>query len=278
MQTQASPFRRSILSNDGTRIAVYDYHPRCSKTILLIHGWPLSHKIYEYQTERLVYMGYRIVTLDLRGFGNSDTPVCGYCYDQMAHDIYHVVTALNLRRFILTGFSMGGAVVLRYMRLFRGYGVRKLILLAAAAPCWTRRPGFPYGLTRSYVDQLIDQAMTDRPQLAYEFSHNQLFASEHSEALKDWFQEIALSASGIGTVQSAIALRDEDGREDLGYVHVPTWIIHGAKDTVVSDDLACIQHENIPGSELITLADSAHGIMYDELELFNHFFFGAVSC
>lgn len=276
MRTQAPPFRRSVISNDGTRIAVYDYNPRCSKTILLIHGWPLSHKIYEYQTERLVCMGYRVVTLDLRGFGNSDTPVCGYCYDQMARDIYHVVNALGLRHFILTGFSMGGAIVLRYMRLFRGYGVRKLILLAAAAPSWTRRPGFPYGLTRSYVNQLIEQAMTDRPQLAYDFGHNQLFASDHSDPVKNWFQDISLSASGIGTVQSAIALRDEDGREDLRFVQVPTWIIHGAKDTVVSSDLARIQHENIPGSVLITLPDSAHGIMYDELELFNHYFFEAI--
>ncbi len=45
--------------------------------------------------------------------------------------------------------------MLRYMRLFCGYGVEKLILLAAAAPSWTQREGYPYGLTRKYVDSLI---------------------------------------------------------------------------------------------------------------------------
>lgn len=39
------------------------------------------------------------------------------------------------------------AIVLRYMKNYKGYGVLKLILLAAAAPSWTKRPDFPYGLT-----------------------------------------------------------------------------------------------------------------------------------
>ena len=83
---------------------------------------------------------------------------------------------------------MGGAIALRYMRLFNGFGVDQLVLLAAAAPSWTKRPGFPYGMSREYVDRLINQAATDRPQLAWTFSHEQLFASPHSEAVKDWFE------------------------------------------------------------------------------------------
>lgn len=173
-------------------------------------------------------------------------------------------------RFTLVGFSMGGAVALRYMHNFKEYGVKRLLLLAAAAPSWTQRPGYPYGLSLEYVNQLIALAKTDRPQLAYNFSHTQLFASPQSEAAINWFEDIALSASGIGTVQSAYSLRDEDGRDDLSHVHVPTAIIHGAKDVVVSDDLVNIQHQGIPGSQLYTLENSGHGITYDELERFNH--------
>ena len=91
---------------------------------------------------------------------------------------------------------MGGAIALRYMRLFRGQGVKKLILLAAAAPSWTQRPDYPYGLTREAVNALIHQASTDRAQLAHDFAHQQLFASPQSEAAKNWFEDLALSASG----------------------------------------------------------------------------------
>ena len=207
----------------------------------------------------------------------SDVPGCGYSYDQMATDIYQVVKRLRLWSFTLVGFSMGGAISLRYMRLFRGYGVKKLILLAAAAPCWTQRPGFPYGLTREAVDEIICQIETDRAQYAEEFSQ-QLFASPHSACIIDWFRQIAMSASAIGTIECGLSLRDEDGRDDLCYVHVPTVIIHGEKDVVVSNDLAEIQHECINGSRLYTLQESDHGIMYDELEKFNDIFLHAVEC
>lgn len=266
-----------VNSTDGVKIAVYDYNCGGTETVLLIHGWPLSHKIYEYQIPILVRMGYRVVALDLRGFGMSDVPGCGYSYDQMATDIYQVVKRLRLWSFTLVGFSMGGAISLRYMRLFRGYGVKKLILLAAAAPCWTQRPGFPYGLTREAVDEIICQIETDRAQYAEEFSQ-QLFASPHSACIIDWFRQIAMSASAIGTIECGLSLRDEDGRDDLCYVHVPTVIIHGEKDVVVSNDLAEIQHECINGSRLYTLQESGHGIMYDELEKFNDIFLHAVEC
>lgn len=260
-----------VNSEDGVKLAVYVLNPQCEKTVFLLHGWPLSHKMYEYQINQLTKQGYRVVLMDIRGFGNSDVPACGYNYDTLASDVYRVVRHMGLYHFILVGFSMGGAIVLRYMNNYRSYGVRKLILLAAAAPSWTQRPCYP-GLTRDYVDGLIHMAQTDRPQLARNFSHKQLFASPQSEAVKDWFEDIALSASGIGTVQAAISLRDEDGRKDLESVHVPTTIIHGMKDVVVSNALAEIQHKNIPGSKLFQLENSGHGIVYDELERFNRIF------
>lgn len=265
-----------ITSNDGTKIAVYDYNPQGKQTIFLIHGWPLSHLIFEYQINLLTDCGYRVVAVDLRGFGRSDTPVCGYSYDQMAADIFQVVRQLCLKRFVLVGFSMGGAISLRYMNCFNGFEVSKLILLSAAAPCFTRRPGFPYGKPVQEVNDLINLAETDRPQLCQNFS-KQLFACPHPDAVVDWFRDIALSASGIGTIKCGIALRDEDGRNDFECVHVPTYIIHGAKDLIVSNELAKIQHESICGSKLITLADSGHGIVYDQLTKFNDVFMGSIN-
>lgn len=265
-----------ITSDDGTKIAVYDYNPQEQQTVFLIHGWPLSHQIFEYQINLLTNCGYRVVAVDLRGFGRSDTPVYGYFYNQMAADIFQVVRHLCLKRFILVGFSMGGAIALRYLNRYNGFGVCKLILLSAAAPCFVQHPGFPYGQTMEEVNDLINLAETDRPQLCLNFSR-QLFASPHSDTVIDWFRDIALSASGIGTIKCAIALRDEDVSKDLQCVQVPTYIIHGDKDTIVSPALAEIQHESICGSRLITLPDSGHGIVYDQLAAFNSVFLKSVT-
>ena len=265
-----------ITSNDGTKIAIYDFNPQGKQTVFFIHGWPLSHQIFEYQINLLTDCGYRVVAVDLRGFGKSDTPVYGYSYAQMATDIFQVVRKLCLKKFILVGFSMGGAIALRYMNCYNGAGVCKLILLSAAAPCFTQHPCFPCGKTLQETNDLINLAETDRPQLCRNFS-KQLFAQQHSNAVVDWFMNIALSASGIGTIKSAIALRDEDGRKDFKCVHVPTYIIHGDKDVIVSKELVKLQHKCIPGSKLITLSDSGHGIIYDQLEKFNKIFMESIT-
>ena len=265
-----------VKTTDEVNLAVYDLNPKGKRTILLIHGWPLSHLIFEYQLEMLLSENWRVVTVDLRGFGNSDVPAGGYSYDQLAEDIYRVVCALRLDHFVLAGFSMGGAVALRYMNRFQGYGVRRLILLSAASPCFVRSCECPFGLDREDVNEMIEEAASDRPSFVRNFSHNQLFACCHSDAALDWFEKIALSASGIATVQCGLTLRDEDGREDLECVRVPTAIIHGGRDQVVPVEMARYQQEHIRSASLCILENSGHGIFYDEPDCFNDVFLQAL--
>lgn len=260
-----------ITTSDHVKIAVYDLNPCSDEAILLIHGWPLNEKMYEYQKSMLLCAGYRVITMDLRGFGNSDAPACPYDYNRMADDIYTVVCRLNLRSFTLVGFSMGGAIVSRYMGRHHGYGVKKLCLLAAAAPRFTQTKDFPYGETYSEVNRLICLAETDRAQLSDNFSQMLLY-SPHSESIKKWFADLSLSASGIATVQTGYALRDEDLREDLCRINVPTGIFHGTRDQIVPYSLALQQQQRIPDSTLFTFHKSGHGIFYDELECFNQTF------
>ncbi|MDR2559533.1 MAG: alpha/beta hydrolase [Oscillospiraceae bacterium] len=265
------------INSSGVKIAVNEYNRECSQrcgvdTVLLLHGWPLSHLIFEYQINLLVELGYHVVGVDFRGFGASDSPAFGYDYNQMAYDVHNVIKALGLSKIALAGFSMGGAVALRYMRLFKGLRVKKLILLAAAAPRFTKSETFPYGIDGRDVDAMIEKANNDRPELCRNFVDEKLFAQQHSRSVKSWFTGIAQSASGIGTIKAAVSLRDEDGRDDLKCINVPVYIIRGEKDTVVPVSVTDFQHRNIKGSTLFSLKNSAHGIIYDELENFNNFF------
>lgn len=260
-----------VQSRDGVKLAVYDRNRNAEETVFFIHGWPLSHHIFEYQTNLLAQRGFRVVSMDLRGFGESDAPACGYGYDQMADDIYQVVRALNLSDFTLAGFSMGGAIVLRYMNRYRGYGVKKLALLAAAAPRFTLTEDFPYGNAAETVDSLLWQIETDRAQFSEDFSRKLLY-SPHSDAIKNWFQQISQKADSVATIETGKALRDEDGRTDLSCVCVPTAIFHGTKDEVVPFELAQVQQKGIQGAQLFPFEYSGHGVFYDELELFNRLF------
>lgn len=266
-----------VKADDNVKIAVYDLNAACPKTILMIHGWPLSAKMFEYQQEFLTTHGYRVVTIDLRGFGNSDVRACGYTYNQMASDVNQVVRALKLNNFVLLGFSMGGAIAARYMARYHGYGVKKLCLCAAALPSFTQRPGIPFGKSRQEANALINLAKEDRPQLCENFSRELLY-SPHSDAVRDWFRLLALSASGIATIRCGYSLRDEDSRSDLPKIHVPTGIFHGKQDDIVPYALAEMTHEFIPHSVLYPFENSSHGIVYDELQIFNHTLLEFLNC
>ena len=50
------------------------------RPIVLIHGWPLSDEMYEYQYNTLINNNFRAIGITLRGFGKSDKPYGEYNY------------------------------------------------------------------------------------------------------------------------------------------------------------------------------------------------------
>ncbi|WP_373229254.1 alpha/beta fold hydrolase [Cohnella sp.] len=239
--------------------------------VLMIHGWPLNHKMFEYQVNQFPKYGFRCIQIDLRGYGKSDTPWRGYGYDRMADDIRVVMDTLQLNDVRLVGFSMGGAIAIRYMSRHQGYRVSQLLLLAAAAPAFTQRPDYPYGMTKDAVNQLIAQTYTDRPQMLEKFGQL-FFASEISPSFRNWFHSLGFNASSIGTIAGAVSLRDEDMRSDLPKIQAPTTIFHGVLDQICPFVFAQLMNQGIRNSTLLRFEQSGHGIFYDELEQFNRSF------
>ena len=85
------------------------------RPVVLIHGWPLSGASWSEQVPALTEAGYRVVTYDRRGFGESDKPESGYDYDTFAADLAGLLTSLDLTDATLVGFSMGGGEIARYI-------------------------------------------------------------------------------------------------------------------------------------------------------------------
>lgn len=253
----------------GVRIYVEDLNPEGRKTILFIHGWPGDHRLFEYQFDQLPKMRYRCVGVDTRGFGNSDKPWKGYDYDRLADDIRCVVEALDLQNFTLGGHSTGGAIAIRYMARYNGYGVSKLALFAAAAPSLIQRPYFPYGLQREDVVKIIQGTYNNRPEMLRGFG-DMFFFQHVTQSFSDWFFQIGLQAAGWSTAAIAETwLNEERLFTDLSEINVPTLILHGIHDKVCLYPLAIAQNKGIRNSKLVPFEYSGHGLFYDERDKFN---------
>lgn len=238
--------------------------------IVLIHGWPFSDEMFEYQYNDLVTNNFRVIGITLRGFGKSDKPYGSYGYDVHTSDIKRVLDKLDIQNAVLCGFSMGGAIALRFVSKYTEPHVSKLILAAAAAPSWIQRTDFPYNLPKEAVEELIRLNYKDRPKLLSDFS--KIFSVEEdslNEGISTWLNGIGLSASSHATAACLAALRDTDLRNDLPRIEIPTLILHGKKDKICSFELAKQMHSGIQGSQLIAFEESGHSLFLEEVSKFN---------
>ncbi len=240
------------------------------RPIVLIPGWPLSDKMYEYQYNHLMNENFRVIAITLRGFGESDKPYGEYDYDVHALDILKVLSTLNIKDAVLGGFSMGGAIAIRFVSEYNTSQVSKLALFGAAAPIWTQRDDFPYNLPMSAVDDLINLNNTDRPQLLADFA--KIFSAEENslnEGIANWLNEICMSASSYATSRCLMALRDTDLRLDMAEIKMPVLILHGKKDKICSFALAEQMAARLWDSQLIAFEESGHSLFLEETLKFN---------
>ncbi|QXE01014.1 alpha/beta fold hydrolase [Terribacillus sp. DMT04] len=236
--------------------------------VVFLHGWPVNHKMFEYQMNELPKQGYRFIGIDLLGFGKSDKPWNTYTYDAQAEVVHEVVEHLGLDHFVLVGFSMGGPIAIRYTNKYGAAKVDKLLLVSAAAPVFTQRDAYPFGMKKEEADDMIAQLQTDRPKTLHNFGE-MFFAQEHSDSFMQWFFHLGLVASGHGTIQAMEALRDEDLRDELVHISAPTYIFHGQKDEICPFDFANEMTGGIVNSTVIPFEHSGHGLLFDEKEKFN---------
>lgn len=241
------------------------------RPIVLIHGWPLSDAMYEYQYQSLAKKGFRVIGITLRGFGKSDRPYGKYDFDVFSDDIKVVLEKLKIENAVLGGFSMGGAVVLHYLTKYDGAHVGKLALFAAAAPSWKQREGIPFGVSDADAEGLINATMTGRQDLIASFGG--AFPAKEgniSKNVEKWLENINLEAWPYAITQSITALRDLDLRPELPKVNVPVAIFHGTQDKLCNFAFAEELHKGIKNSYIVKFENSGHALFVEEAEKFNN--------
>jgi non-heme chloroperoxidase len=240
------------------------------KPIVLIHGWPLSDAMYEYQYQYLAANGFRVIGISLRGFGKSDRPYGRYDFDVFSDDIKVVLEKLKIENAVLGGFSMGGAVVIHYVTKYNAAHISKLALFAAAAPSWKQREGFPFGVSDADANGLIKATLTNRQDLIASFGSS--FPAKEggiSKNVEKWLENMNLEAWPYAITQSITALRDLDLRPELQKINIPVAIFQGVNDKLCDFSLAEQLNKGIKNAYLVRFENSGHALFFEEAEKFN---------
>lgn len=242
--------------------------------VVFIHGWPLSHEMWEYQLTELPKHGLRCIAYDRRGFGKSAKPWNGYDYNTLAGDLKAVLDELDLHNVTLVGFSMGGGEVARYFGQYGGERVAKVVLLSAVTPYLLKTADNPEGVDESMFDQIIEQLGEDRADFLSNFGKQffgvNIIKHPVSQSMLQWSQTLALLGSPKATIDCVRSFSATDFRADLSLINVPALVIHGNSDKIVPIESSSDRTSKLIAGAIYKVYDGApHGLYYTEKEKLN---------
>ncbi|PNY80287.1 alpha/beta fold hydrolase [Deinococcus koreensis] len=230
--------------------------------LLFIHGYPLSGELFK---NNRTLPGYRVITVDLPGFGKSRAPGREASIENYATTMLGFMDALKIDRAIVGGMSMGGMTLLQMYKQ-APQRIRGMILIdttadpagIAEAASWrgNGQQAQEKGVA-SLVDGLLPRMLTgpSRATLPNQVAH---------------LSGLVKAASLNGAVGGANALASRpDANPVLPTITVPTLILAGIEDNVTPRELQLKMNAAIRGSRFVELPGAGHAAIFEKAQAAN---------
>lgn len=232
--------------------------------IVFLHAFPLNRTMWMEQ-ETALSTQFRVITIDLRGHGESDAPLWHYSLDQAADDIRGLLDYLSIRQAVFVGLSMGGYILFAFYRKYAD-DVKGLVLADTRAQADTDEG---------------KQARFDMAQIAYKQGTKaiadimvpKLLSPATIQGNPELVQRVRTmiesnQVSGIAGDLMAMAQRP-DSIPLLRHMTCPVQIIVGELDLPTPPSDARLMADRIPHVELAVIPGAAHLSNLEEPGLFN---------
>lgn len=232
--------------------------------IIFLHAFPLNRTMWVEQ-EKALSSQFRVVTLDLRGHGESDAPLWRYTLDQAADDVIGLLDHLSIRQAVFVGLSMGGYI------LFALYGkyadrVKGLVLADTRAQADTAE-----GKEARF--QMAQTAYKTGPSAIADIMIPKLLSPATVQTKPELVRRVRWmiegnQISGIAGDLMAMAERP-DSVPLLKQITCPAQIIVGEQDLPTPPADANLMADQIPGARLAVIPAAAHLSNMEQPGLFN---------
>jgi non-heme chloroperoxidase len=247
------------------------------KPVVLIHGYPLNGHSWEKQTKALLDAGYRVITYDRRGWGQSSQPTTGLDYDTYAADLSELLEQLELTDIVLSGFSMGTGEVARYLGTYGSDRVEKAVMFGAIPPFLLKTDDNPEGVDGSVFDGIKDAVVKDRYAYFKDFLDNFYNVDKlNPERISDQAWQGSFNVACMGSAVSSLVCVDnwlEDFRDDVAKIDSPTRVLHGTEDRILPfESTAARLPDLIEDVMLIPVEGGPHNIGWTHPEVVNPLF------
>lgn len=204
-----------MTTSDGVRLA-YDDEGDGIPCVLL-HGFASRRTHWEFQRDALLGAGYRVVALDLRGHGASDTPKHGQTVTRLGQDVRELLELLDLHGVNLVGHSMGVSVALA-MSTISGFDRIDRLVAVDQSPKIVNDETWNWGV-RNVIWANVDDCVNFRIKWSNEDDEPPL--PEASAMAQDPWEDFDNAAVAKLLLAHFVA----DWRDVLPRIPVPTWVV-----------------------------------------------------
>jgi 3-oxoadipate enol-lactonase len=225
-----------------------------SEPVLLVHAFPLNKGQWEPQL-RALGDRYRLIAVDLKGFGESDAPGEreSYSMDNYARELKAVLDALGAPQATLVGLSLGGYIAFAFLRLFPD-AIGHLVLADTRAEADP-----PEGVEKRSAQQ--EQVEREGTAGLIEAMPAALLGEKTRANKPDVVEELRrlMENPAAGYIGALEAMKTRpDSTRDLAGIDVPTLIMVGEEDGLTPPDFSRSMHEAIGGSQLVVIPEAGH--------------------
>ena len=279
---------------DGIRVAYVETGPPEAPALIFIHG--LLGRLDSWQDNVPAFADrYRVLALDLPGFGDSEKDDRDYTIALFAQVVKGLMDQKNMAKATLIGNSMGGQVA-AFFALHYPERVDKLVLVDSAG---LMHPPFFVRLVLGHTNQMADwivrrvQRRSQGKSVAeiYETLHQTIFNPERKPrihlaadlknpnvvALMDSYAHYYAGLVKTrefewhvkAALRSARSIERTNLEKQVGAVRAPTLIVWGDEDRLVLPQFATFFHKAISGSQLVWIAGTGHIPQVEKPEEFN---------
>jgi non-heme chloroperoxidase len=253
-----------LTTPDGVRLRVTD-RGAGDRTIVLVHGWKLSHRPFDHAIMRLSRR-HRVVAFDLRGMGESDKPNSRYDFDELAGDLAFVLDELELDDVTLVGWSMGCSVALTHMQQGARRVGRLVLINGPIRLARTADDSFPWSMTEDVLEGYFSDMEQHWPSRERAFITDSLY--EPGTDLVNVIFAITQQAPLDGLMKVVRNQAKLDFRDLLPQIEVPVLALYGRHDPYYPVALGEWIAEQCPRGESVIFEESAHYPFIEEKERF----------
>ncbi len=257
-----------IFTNDNCRISYKE--TGSGPTLLFVHGWAMSNRVWQYQQEEFATTN-RVIALDLRGHGLSDTHESGPTMDDFATDIETILTALDLREVTIVAWSMGVSATLRAFSRIRDRLAG--VVFVGGTPHFTADDDFPHGLPSEEIRGMALRLRRNYARTMEEFFRGMFTSSEADDNQYRQIVRDIVKGGNLPEQQVALAslesLASADFRHLTQGVTIPTLLIHGSDDLICPPEASSYMAGKIAGARLTLLPGLGHAPFLSRPEEFN---------